>query len=475
MNSNTETNSSGGNLLSIPTKDEITSSHLIENGLSLNRFNNFIKNHYVNDCFNSHVSMYSPFGKFRFSRENLDKLFDLITDGHHLAEKPSNYIAIYFDCDIKVVKGEETIYLNDCVPHLYSKQQIRDCIISIQSVFLDFGIVSEKLVCCLMEKPIYETDKHTKNGFHLAFPNLILNRDEFVKFIFPKILKEVKENVNLELDPMNKYLTPWLMYGGTKNDTSKPYKLTKIFDVDFKEMTLSTLTNFKIFDTEENQIEIDNEKIESFLPRIFSINPGHREITEINKNKCKEPLIEIEEKNNFKNHTNETILTENEIQENIRKIRILLPMINCDNGKKDNSFCKWSNVVRNCSYFSNMDDDIFNEVDEWCQGYDSYKGKDSRKENQKKFYNDSDNTICNFGILVNFAKQDSPVEYEKQKDELYKKKDSLLNDDYENYIWTDFINDSNQFFSSNDELKKFFTTNFPRVCAKINYGKGIYV
>ena len=75
---------------------------------------------------------------------------------------------------------------------------------------------------------------------------------------------------------------------------------------------------------------------------------------------------------------------------------------------------------------------------------------------------------------MNFAKQDSPVEYEKQKDELYKKKDSLLNDDYENYIWTDFINDSNQFFSSNDELKKFFTTNFPRVCAKINYGKGIY-
>ena len=195
-----------------------------------------------------------------------------------------------------------------------------------------------------MEKPIYETDKHIKNGFHLAFPNLFLKRENLLNLYFQRFLTKLKKS-ELELDPMNKYTTPWLMYGGTKNETSKPYKLTKIYDVDFNEMTLSTLTNFKIFDTDENQIEIDKEKIESFLPRIFSINPGHREITEINKNKCKEPLIVIEEKNNFKNHTNETILTENEIKENIRKIRILLPMINCDNGKKDNSFCKWSTLL----------------------------------------------------------------------------------------------------------------------------------
>ena len=414
---------------------------LIENVKSLNQFNDFLKSHYVDDLFYSHQGMDIPRGKFRFSRDNLDKLYKVIPIGHHLAEKPGTYIQIYFDCDIKILKGTESYFFDDGVSHLYSKPQIRDCITSIQSVFMEFGIDSEKLVCCLMEKPIYETDKHVKNGFHLAFPYLFLNKETFVNFIFPKIVNRVKQTSELELDPLNEYTTPWLMYGGTKNKTSKPYLLTKIYNVDFNEMTVDTLTNYKIFDIDENQIIIDRENVDYLLPRIFSINPHHREITEINKNKCVEPLIVVEKKNNFIK-TEETTLTDDEIKENIRKIRILLPMINCDTGGKENSFYKWSSVVKNCSFYSGMDDEMFDEIDDWAQGYDCY-GKDSKKENKKKFYEEGNNSFCNFGTLVNFAKTDNPAEFEKRKDSIWeKKKDSSPKADVRREIFEKLLKSS---------------------------------
>jgi hypothetical protein len=401
---------------------------LNKNDISLSQFNEFLRKHYVDDIFYSHVSLDVPRGKFMFGRENLDKLYDVIPFGHHLAEKPGNYIPIYFDCDIKILKGDKTYFFDDGISHLYSKQQICDCITSIQSVFMNFGILPEKLICCLMEKQIYETEKHVKNGFHLFFPYLILHRETFVKSIFQPIFDLVKETTKLELDSLNEYTTPWLMYGGVKNSTSKPYLLTKIYNVDFNEMTIETFTNYEIFDSKENKIIINNDNVESLLPRIFSIMPSHREITEISKIKYVEPLIES--KVEKVSDTDETEFSDTEIKENIRKINLLLPMINCDAGKRDitgNCFSKWSNVVKNCSYYTGMNDEIFELIDEWSQGYDSY-GKNSKKENKKKFYEVGNNAYCNFGILVNYAKEDSPSEFEKAKNSIWKKNDSYPED-----------------------------------------------
>ena len=157
-------------------------------------------------------------------------------------------------------------------------------------------------------------------------------------------------------------------------------------------------------------------------------------------------FLENNDVTDYKEMTNsdcaETTFTDDEIEENIRKIRILLPMINCDTGGKENSFYKWSSVVKNCSYFSGMDDEIFDEVDDWAQGYDCY-GKDSKKENKKKFYEEGNNSFCNFGTLVNFAKTDNPAEFEKRKYSIWgKKKDSSPKDDVRREIFEKLLKSS---------------------------------
>ncbi len=55
----------------------------------------------------------------------------------------------------------------------------------------------EHLMCALLEKEPYTVEKQgkriVKNGFHLHFPNLIVDQNEYKNIIFPKVLKRIME------------------------------------------------------------------------------------------------------------------------------------------------------------------------------------------------------------------------------------------------------------------------------------------
>jgi P4 family phage/plasmid primase-like protien len=289
---------------------------------------NFLKKHYVDDTFYSHVSLLeNEPGKFRFSRDNLENFWDIyckivVEDSNGvlgIAEKIGNYMQVIADFDIKLKLTDELV-LGE---HLYTEKNVRDIIGMYQSVLRTIidGCTDDNLICVLLEKPIYsntinngkEVLTYLKNGFHLAFPNVFLKKTDIEMHLHPRLKNLLKEeNVfeNLGITDSSQLLdehivkSPWLLYGSRKSVDKDPYLLTKIFNSRCEEISLEkAFRYYKIYDTDESVIDINNN-IMANLPRILSINPHYRQVNEIkpgiisplkenmmnrNKNKNKEP------------------------------------------------------------------------------------------------------------------------------------------------------------------------------------------
>jgi len=289
---------------------------------------NFLKKHYVDDTFYSHVSLLeNEPGKFRFSRDNLENFWDIyckivVEDSNGvlgIAEKIGNYMQVIADFDIKLKLTDEL----ELGEHLYTEKNVKDIIGMYQSVLRTIidGCTDDNLICVLLEKPIYsntinngkEVLTYMKNGFHLAFPNVFLKKTDVEMHLHPRLKNLLKEeNVfeNLGIADSSQLLdehivkSPWLLYGSRKSVDKDPYLLTKIFNSNCEEISLErAFRYYKIYDTEETIININNN-IQANLPRILSINPHYRQVNEIkpgiisplkenmmnrNKNKNKEP------------------------------------------------------------------------------------------------------------------------------------------------------------------------------------------
>ena len=173
---------------------------------------NFLKKHYVDDTFYSHVSLLeNEPGKFRFSRDNLENFWDIYckivvedSDGVlGIAEKIGNYMQVIADFDIKLKLTDELVIGE----HLYTEKNVTDIIGMYQSVLrtiLD-GCTDDNLICVLLEKPIYsntinngkEVLTYMKNGFHLAFPNVFLKKTDVEMHLHPRLKNLLKEVITI--------------------------------------------------------------------------------------------------------------------------------------------------------------------------------------------------------------------------------------------------------------------------------------
>lgn len=382
-------------------------TNLIFNSLSLNRL---LKKNYVDDTFHSsHVSMIEPRGKFRFSRKDLDKLYDLVhNEKHGIAEKPGSYTALYFDFDIKhpIENCKEFIHKNG---RFYDQDYVNDIINKINNKLKPRikNYDDKHLICCLLEKDIYKkNDKFMSGGFHLHYPNIFLKDD-----IKDTLMKELKNIFGDRFDAGMSHV-PWLLYNGVKGINLESYKLTKIFDVDLNEMTMiDTFSNYKIFDTDENLIPINPENILKLLPRILSINPTHREICEFKTPPEPHEIVEpiVRNKKDFPKN----------IQLDRERLKNSLPHLKSHN----NDYVTWSKVMSVCKSLYHEDDgyDIFNE---WSQGADSYDDANNKILWDKCTMND-----CTFGVIVNIFK--SLGLYESVRNQIYKSK--ILEKEYSLY------------------------------------------
>lgn len=259
-----------------------------------------LHDHHTDDMLHTHVSMLQPKGKFVFNRQDLENFWDTYCNKIYenndaiigVAEKPQQYMPVLADIDLKVKDSEDIKYGE----HLYTDEQAEKIIGVYQSVLRNIvdNCMDENLVCVLLEKAVYfignDDNFYIKNGFHLHFPNLFLNKIDQEVHLIPRV-QDIVQNMNIfsnlgiensaTVIDKSSCRVPWLLYGSRKSEDMEPYKLTKIYNSDCEIINLDKAFRYYIiYDHQEKKINIRNN-ISYYLPRILSIIPFNRTTHEI--------------------------------------------------------------------------------------------------------------------------------------------------------------------------------------------------
>ena len=387
---------------------------------------NLLKNNYADGVYHTHTSMIEPIGKYQFNRTEIESFWELYCDKIYfekdpiigITEKSQQYIPVLVDIDIKL-KVEDT--KEEEVEHLYTEDNVLSLIRIYQQVLRRIveGLTDEDLTCVLLEKPIYyiEQANHTykKNGFHLHFPKIFLNKNDIEIHLLPRVIDIVKEqdifsNIVSESDSLidkSVIKNNWLLYGSRKQEDMDPYKLTKIYNSDCNEITLiEAFRDYKIYDNNENRIHIRN-KLDYYLPRILSILPYGRDNMEIKSN------LSLPIKDRVKQNVPKCEGEQKEsIQEQLRVASKLLPMIASFRSRE---YSEWINIgfaLYNISGGSNEGLDLWIQFSERAEEAFDEEGCISQWE--KMNYREGGLTIATIRYL---AMNDSPEEYKKYKQE----------------------------------------------------------
>jgi P4 family phage/plasmid primase-like protien len=233
----------------------------------------------------THVSMGQNKRKFQFTRENLEQFFNQYDPNNHklcIAEKPQQYSPVLVDIDIK--RNKETI--NNVSR---SDKHITDVVRTYQKVLKQTvkDLTTKDLTCIFLDKEIYETTQnkinYVKNGFHLHFPYIFLDKDFQKVHLIPRVKDEIQKLQtfkDLGFEDSSKLIDDvtdncWLVYGAVKDEGMKPYNISKVFDHNVKEISLvQALSTYPLLDKQENKIPLKSEKeIIKHLPKILSIFP----------------------------------------------------------------------------------------------------------------------------------------------------------------------------------------------------------
>jgi hypothetical protein len=161
-----------------------------------------------NDPTHTHVSMGTPRGIYNigskmkelWERYGLAKTLGQPT---YLAENPGKEVPILVDIDLKVKKS----LLVDPVSNLYTCDQVKQVIGAYQKAIRDVvdSPRDEAFTCVLLEKEPYEVEiageKYVKNGFHLHFPKIFLDKKVQEVYIIPivrKLIPDLFENIGVK-------------------------------------------------------------------------------------------------------------------------------------------------------------------------------------------------------------------------------------------------------------------------------------
>ena len=279
-----------------------------------------LKNNYVYDLFYTHVSLVHPRGKYSLScRSTLEDFWSeycSLVEGLKkdeprsigIAEVPQKYSPVLVDIDMKFKMDDK----QDIRNHLYSPQFVKLVVSLYQKVLSNCveGITDQQLLCVYLDKPLYSTnDTEWKNGFHLHFPNLFLERMEQEVLIIPKVLKEFSQLDEKHAELIPDCLNPeniidrkaigntWLLYGSVKSEGSYAYSVAKVYGYNqgtTTELNLDALISCRIYGADEEPIHLTPQNVVYHYPRIFSIIPFGRPISAV-KESIQHSLFDIHE------------------------------------------------------------------------------------------------------------------------------------------------------------------------------------
>jgi P4 family phage/plasmid primase-like protien len=382
-----------------------------------------------NDPAHTHVSMGTPRGIYAFGSKMKD-FWQIYSNALsqkkpiYLAENPGKETPILVDIDLRVKKSILSKE-DEKRPHLYTDNHVEEVVGAYQQAIhevVDFSnIDADKrdaaYTCVLLEKKPYETEiggeKYIKNGFHLHFPKLFLDKKAQEVYIIPKVKERIDglfDNIGAKdfLDT-NSINVHWLLYGSRKHNNT-PYKATKCFLKGVKEVSLEEgLSDYvcsRYPGESPDDVDCDG-RVKELLPRILSIflydrashyfyNPKPSVTT---------PLMKTFEmvKTKRKQYDNDSI------EKQLQEAQQLIGMMNSSRADDRSTwlrvgFCLWQ--------ISEGDDDGFSQWLEFSEQSDKFDESECLSLWQKMRPNN-----FTIGTLKYYAKQDSPEEYEKMIDE----------------------------------------------------------
>jgi P4 family phage/plasmid primase-like protien len=382
-----------------------------------------------NDPAHTHVSMGTPRGVYAFGSKMKD--FWAIYNNAlsqkrpmYLAENPGKETPILVDIDLRVKKS---ILSDDDVrrPHLYKDEQVKEVVSAYQQAIhevVDFSDVDADkrdtaFTCVLLEKKPYETEiggeKYIKNGFHLHFPKLFLDKKAQEVYVIPK----VKERINGLFDNIgakdfldtNSINVHWLLYGSRKQNNT-PYKATKCFLKDMKEVSLEEGLSDYVCSRYPGESPDDIDcagNVKQMLPRILSIFLYDRGDNYIYNPKpsVTTPLMKTFEmvKTKRKQYDNDSV--EKQLQEAQQLISMM-------NSSRADDYSTWLRVGYCLWQISEGDNDGFSMWLAFSDQSDKFDESECLLIWQKMRSNN-----YTIGTLKYYAKQDSPDKYEKMIDE----------------------------------------------------------
>ena len=372
----------------------------------------------------THVCMGNVRGKYQFDRKGISELWDIyqdnLQDGNNLnigiAETPQYHIPVLGDIDIKIKEepGQNII-------QLHTQKHCEEVISVYQSVLRTIieDCTEKHLTCVLLEKPLYRDHKYNnvyvKHGFHIHFPYCFIPSDEQAVHLIPRVKEELK---NLEtfrdigIDDSGSVIDEasckvnWLIYGSSKDAKSGVYKVTKVYNHNTNEVDLEeAFYNYDIFDSNENIIEV-NGKVKYYLPRILSIIPSNREISNVRKG-----LIAFNKVKPENRISNMSCYKKQSVSEALEEAEELLPLLS---DKRASNYSDWMSVGW---ALYNSGEGTDKALDLWCDF--SARCEESYNESvcitQWKTMNKTDKGKT-IGTIKHYAMTDSPDEYKNLKD-----------------------------------------------------------
>lgn len=212
-------------------------------GTQKSKLNEFLREHKSpNDPSHTHVSMGVPKGVFSLGNDmkefwkRYNKALEL-KQPIYLAENPGKEIPILVDIDLRVKKNILPKTYNFPEP-VYELSQIKQVIMGYYRAITE--VINEPkesvYTCVLLEKKPIELEicgeKYIKNGFHLHFPKIFIEKKIQEVYLMPLVKKYITgifDNLKVtEILDTNVVNVHWLMYGSSKCDGA-PYIATKCF------------------------------------------------------------------------------------------------------------------------------------------------------------------------------------------------------------------------------------------------------
>ena len=363
----------------------------------------------------THTSMRG--GKWCIPKDKLSEFYkltksDIIGNSNNklLVEKMHEYFPFVIDIDLKYkTLINERQYNEDTIESLieFLWCQISECI--------KITDISGKGIAFFMEKEKpYPCDKQkykSKDGIHIAFPEIIVNKQAFKKIITKiqnenKIKQIFEETCEIKPDNSDKEIldssfSSWQLYGCGK-DGETPYKLTKVFKIE----------------SDGYPEEIDEDIFEEYYTDPLNILKSMSMCYRDNENvEYKESFLKtLKQKTKKKSSSNTMVNNDDDDIYNIKvnndkpeeiQIELIKSLVTCLSKERSDDFGGWRDVGL-CLH--NLDESLFDDWEKFSMLSDKYEESVCDKF-WNSFRSDHSGDTLKIGSLVFWAKNDNMNKY----------------------------------------------------------------